>query len=196
MELTGRLQNPIDCSDLDAKPNFNIVIVYEDFETGKAARRTYDYLAQHLGQDCQFSNEMWKFDILDIPRLRDLAAKSAKSADIIIVSCHGSASLPDGVKTWIENWRDAELNTIAIVALFDSPDASSETKNIRDYLAQVARRCRIEFFAQPGHWPGRDQPPGTIQLFPPRDTAYEANFSPIVGLSYRNQTVSHWGINE
>jgi hypothetical protein len=197
MECRRRLQNQTGLSDLDSKPNFNVVIAYEDFETGKIARRTYDYLAQHLGGECQFTNEMWKFDILDIPRLRELAARDAKAADIIIISCHGVSPLSETVKEWIETWLDDDVRAIALVALFDSPDASPETKRIRDYLAQVATRGHIEFFAQPDHWPGREQPAGTIQFFPPRGAALDDRaLSQIIGLNPRNQTLSHWGINE
>src|SRR4051794_31457425 len=100
MLLSGRFQNALDSSELPSKSNFNVVIAYENLEAGKNARKTYDYLAQHLGQDCQFANEMWSFDVLSIPRLRELAARDAMQADIIIVACHGNGRLPEAVKSW------------------------------------------------------------------------------------------------
>ena len=40
----------------------NVVIAYEDLETGKRAMKTYDYMVGQLGEQCLFANQMWKFD--------------------------------------------------------------------------------------------------------------------------------------
>jgi len=58
-----------------------VVIAYEDFETGKQAKRTFDFLAEQLKDECQFTNQMWKFDVLNIPKLREMAAKDAAGAE-------------------------------------------------------------------------------------------------------------------
>ena len=198
MQRTGRFQHPLGSSDLDIKPSFNVVIVYEDFETGKHARKTYDYLTHHLGGDCQFSNEMWKFDVLAIPRLREQAVRDVRMADIIIVSCHGGSPLPPEVRSWIDLWLSEEVNSIALVALFDSPlDASPETQKVRAYLADVAKRGNMEFFAQPDRWPGPTQTAGAVQLFPALVPTAEANtFSALPGFRQGIETFPHWGINE
>jgi len=139
--------------DLEFNPVFNVVIVYEDFESGKQARKTYDYLVENLGTDCQFENQMWKFDVLRIPKLREMAARDAAAADIIIISGHGGSELPADVRHWIEAWQNQSLRAIALVALFDRPH--EETGAIRAYLADAARRCNMAFFAQPDDWPGK-----------------------------------------
>ena len=51
---------------MEINPTFNVVMAYEDFDTGKRAMRTYDYLVQHLGDECLFKNQMWKFDVLAV----------------------------------------------------------------------------------------------------------------------------------
>src|SRR5207237_823647 len=113
----------------------------------KQAKSTYDFLAENLGGECQFNNQMWKFDVLGIPKLREMAAKDAAAADIIIISCHGISELPSTVKSWIELWLSEKINAIALVALFDSAhDPFSQIPGIRDYLSGVARRAQIEFF--------------------------------------------------
>jgi len=45
-------------------PIFNVVIAYEDFETGKTCEGTYDFLVNNLRHECRFENQMWKFDVL------------------------------------------------------------------------------------------------------------------------------------
>src|SRR5947209_17488715 len=113
--------HPFPPRNVDETPDFNVVIAYEDFESGKQAKATYDFLVENLGTNCRFSSQMWKFDVLGIPKLREMAAKDAAGADIVIVSCHGSNDLPVEVKAWIELWMADQSNTIALVALFDSP---------------------------------------------------------------------------
>jgi hypothetical protein len=146
---------PLSGSDLEADPTFNVLIAYEDFETGKLARKTYDFLAGNLGRGCQFSNQMWKFDVLNIPKLREMAARDAVLADIVIISSHGGDELPGPVRAWMESWLAQKGNPTALVALFGCPSQESpKTRPIRTYLADAARRGGIDFFAPPDDWAG------------------------------------------
>lgn len=157
---------PIHVSEPEGNPPvFNVVIAYEDFETGKQAKKVYDFLVENMGEPCEFANQMWKFDVLRIPKLREMAVRDGAAADIILLSCHGS-DLPAPVKQWIEGWLAAESRPLAIVALFAGP-ATSEREQTREYLAEVARRGDMEFFAQPGGEPHRGQIPESLPaLFP------------------------------
>ena len=53
-------------SDRDLNSALNVVIAYEDLETGKRAMKTYEYMVQQLGEQCLFANQMWKFDVLAV----------------------------------------------------------------------------------------------------------------------------------
>jgi hypothetical protein len=155
---------PIGAADLDTNPPFNVVIAYEDFETGKHAKKTYDFLVENLGRDCQFSNQMWKFDVLSVPKLREIAASDAAGGDIVVISCHGD-DLPEHVKRWIEMWLAESGKPLALVALFDRPrEEAGKTRTVRDYLAEVAIRGNLEFFAQPDEWPGKKNPSDGLTL--------------------------------
>src|SRR5262245_57788797 len=90
---------PLKSAERESAPTFNVVIAYEDFETGKNAKKTYDFLVEHLGHECEFSNQMWKFDVLALPKLKEMAARDAADADIIIISAHGTSELPPEVKS-------------------------------------------------------------------------------------------------
>src|SRR5437899_9600969 len=95
------LSPPLSSSDLEVNPTFNVLIAYEDFETGKHAKRTYDFLVENIGGDWNFSNQMWKFDVLLLPKLREIALDDAARADIIIIS-YLSSDLPDHIKSCVE----------------------------------------------------------------------------------------------
>ncbi len=135
-------------------PSFNVLTAYEDFEMGKQAKRTYEFLQQHLGHDCRFTHTMWKFDILALPKLWEIAVKDATLADIMIVSCRGN-TLPGYMESWIEAWLTGEHRALALVALFEEHNEEQfGARELREYLASAAERGRLEFFTQPGDWDG------------------------------------------
>jgi hypothetical protein len=174
-------------SDKEVNSALNVVIAYEDLETGKRAIKTYEYMVEQLGDQCLFSNQMWKFDVLMVPKLKDIAAKDAAAADIIIVSAHEGKPLPNEVKAWMETWLSYKSQASALVGLFGN---ESVNRPVRDYLAEVARRAKIEFFCQPGILPG------TTRTTPTR--AWERDDKSYAFLSRATEmpAVSHWGINE
>ncbi|HLX70077.1 MAG TPA: hypothetical protein VKV04_10670 [Verrucomicrobiae bacterium] len=169
-------------SDTEGSNALNVVIAYEDLETGKRAMKTYDYLVEHLGDQCLFTNQMWKFDVLAVPKLRDIAAKDAVAADIIIVAAHEGNELPAEVKAWIQQWLSFNTRASALVGLFG---AESVDTPVRDYLASIAKRAKIEFFCQPGLWPGKSN-------------KHESNptLAVLASVMQEDHEVLHWGINE
>ena len=177
-------------SDRDINSALNVVIAYEDLETGKRAMKTYEYMVQQLGDQCLFANQMWKFDVLAVPKLKEFAAKDAAAAEIIIIAAHEGRELPVEVKSWIEMWLGYKTEAGALVGLFDG---ESENTPARNYLAEVARRAKIEFFCQPGIWPGAPHTRSASTLARPR------NDKTLAFLATATQEVpsfSHWGINE
>lgn len=174
--------------------NFNVVIAYEDFEAGKHAKKTYDFLVEHLGRECHLSNQMWKFDVLRLPKLLAMAAKDASEADIILVSSHGGSDLPVEVQHWLEAWLREPGQALALVALFDRP--REHTLPIRSYLAGIARRAHTAFFAQPDDWPqpGDGGPLPSLQRHghPKQDTLH-AN---LAGMVQRGPHSHRWEASE
>jgi hypothetical protein len=177
-------------SDREANPALNVVIAYEDLETGKRAMKTYEYMVQQLGDQCLFADQMWKFDVLAVPKLKEIAAKDAAAAEIIIVSAHEGNELPAQVKAWIEMWTAYKTEASALVALFDG---ETETNPIRTYLAEVARRAGIEFFCQPGIWPSASGTRSTNTL---PQSGNEKTFAFLANATQDVPHFSHWGINE
>jgi hypothetical protein len=177
-------------SDPDADPTFNVLIAYDNFEAGKQAKKTYDFLVEHLGGECEFANQMWKFDVLGIPKLRELAARDAMAADIIIISCHGTGELSDEFKIWAELWLQYKCDAIALVALLDCPfGLTSEARDTRNYLADVARRAQMEFFCEADSETYR-----TIE--DARRLSKLDAVSTLASAVMRDAAGSRWGLNE
>ena len=187
------------------RPTFNVVIVYEDFAAGKHAKETYDYLVQQLGRDFDFNNQMWKFDVLGNSKMKEMAVKDAVVADLVVLSSHGVGELPDEVKSWIEQWTAQPGNAMVLVALMDRPeDEASEPSSIRAYLQGVARKSKLDFFAQPNDWPDRDDDFSNQQISEraQRTSTIMADFihhhhiNPAHQIPPQHLVASRWGINE
>lgn len=175
---------PSGYAEAESNPTFNILIAYQDLETGKHAKMTYDYLQENLGRECTLTNQMWKFDVMNIPKLREIAIKDATQADIIIISSHGE-EFPEPVTKWIESWLMQGTSALALVALFDKVEESNNSPlATRSYLAEVAKRGGMEFFAQPDQWPGRSR------------AVTAKTLSTLAGAVHRDVAIPHWGINE
>lgn len=137
-------------------------MVYEDVETGKRAKETYDFLVSHLGCGCEFVSQMWKFNVLGIPKLEELAIEDAVAADLVIISSHGGNALPPQVLDWMERWMAVGThNTMALVALFDC--GHEEAVGVKEQLQDAAKRGGIKFFSQAGN--GSAQQPAHGRFF-------------------------------
>ena len=177
------------------RPTLNVVIVYEDFAAGKHAQETYDFLVNQLGQDFDFNNQMWKFDVLENAKMRELAVRDTAASDLVLVSTHGSGELPDGTKCWLNQWAESKGSAKALVALVDRPvNLFGETSAIRSFLQVVARRAGVDFFGQPDDLPEREDDFSTEQI---HDRAERTS---LILTDFIHQTATaddtHWGINE
>ena len=178
------------------KRTFSAVVAYEDSETARHARNVCDYLLEQLGTDCRFVGHMWGFDMLGNPECRELAAKAVASADLVIVSSHGIGDLPGNVKAWIELWLRDKGDLGALVALFDRPQTHAEQYwPIRDYLAGVAERGQLSFFAEPDTWPGKGPHQIPLPLEPFSDDGGPL-FLPLQAVASLSSDAQHWGLNE
>ena len=185
---------PFGSSELEVNPTLNVVMAYEDFDTGKHAKKTYDFLVENLGHECHFNHQMWKFDVLGISKLREMAAKDAAMADIIIISCRGT-ELPAEVKAWIELWLQDHSHPIALVALFDRrSDDLDQARASLEYLQAVAKRGQMEFFVQPDPSAGRNQL--SEHNASDRGFASDRTLSALAGVMQRDAGSPRWGINE
>jgi hypothetical protein len=147
--------------DLDDKSKFKVVVIYEDGPTGRRAKHFYDTLVQELEDECAFSLQLWNFQVLAIPELRESAIESAAQADFVILSLHGKAGLPVHIRKWIETWSKLIIGKgPALIALIDKSTTRGGTKDLAlAYLKRVAKRTEVDFFGHTflkpaGNWKG------------------------------------------
>ena len=124
------------------------MIIYEDFLTRRRAKLFYDKLIHELRNECVFSLQLWSFQVLAIPQIRESAADSITQADFVILSLHGKTRLPASVRQWIETWsRQIFDRGSALIALVDKSMARDDQNALTlAYLRGVAQTNRVAFF--------------------------------------------------
>ena len=188
-EQTPNEQNP------EITRTLNIITFFEDVATGKRGKQVYDYLASHLGQEFEFNHQVWKLDVLSTPSLRDLAAKDAADADIVIVSVRGDREFSPEIKSWLDVWIGQHGTPLALVALFHPEFKDSDTaQSLRHYLQQISTIGKMDFFSEPEQQLGN----GAIDLGIERRFDFDDAFHETILTEEKpNDTFfPRWGIND
>lgn len=127
---------------------FNVVIMYEDFGTGRRAKKGLDYVAEELGNDLEFRHSMWRLDILQEQKLNAMAAPALAEADLLLISLRVDRQLPAKIRAMIdERLAQTANHECALVALFESTPSVIRS-SVYACLANLARQHRLDFFEQ------------------------------------------------
>lgn len=136
------------CGNQSPHTPFNVLTMYEDFGTGKRAKKGLDYVAEQLGNDFEFRHSMWRLDILQDPKLNILAAPALAEADLVIISLRGEGQIPAKIRTLIDTRLSEKTNrACALVALFEAA-ASATRSSVYACLADLAGQHGLDFFEQ------------------------------------------------
>ena len=140
-----------------AARNFNLTIVYESIEAGKRAKLFSDRFMAETALGCTCELNLWNFGVLGIPEVRNTAASTAATADLVVLSMGGTVPLPAQAVEWIEMWTWLiDRQRPAVVALFADPHRQSAV--IRAYLRRSTVSKKLDFFPIS---PRADFPPRT-----------------------------------
>jgi hypothetical protein len=127
---------------------FNVVILHEDFSTGKRAQKGLDYVAEELGNDMEFRHSMWRLDVLQEPAASVMAAPALAEADLLIISLRSDSRLPAKIRALIdERLAQTANHDCALLALFEGV-APPTRSSVYAYLAKLARLHSLDLFEQ------------------------------------------------
>jgi hypothetical protein len=140
-----------------------VFIIYEDFGTGKRAKRAVEYVARESRDQFDISQSMWRLDILQNPELNFLAAPALAEADLLVISLRGDGQIPAAVRMQVDAWMAGRARLVcALVALFEAK-ASAPRSSVYACLTNLARRHGLDSFEQTVN-EGQDQEEATLKL--------------------------------
>jgi hypothetical protein len=139
---------PITFGERSPSSQFNVVIIYEDFTTGRRAEKGCDLLAGEFGEECEFKHSLWRSDLLDDPQLKTCIVGKVTKADLVIISVH--SGLCPGMSAVVNAWAaEKEHRDSVLMVVFDQAEAFSSLKNLAfARLSMLARRCGLDLFEQ------------------------------------------------
>ncbi len=82
-------------ADRSPPSKFNVVVMYEDVETRRQARKGLDYVVEEFGSDFDYRHSMWQINDLEHPKLSGRAASFFAESDLLIISLHGRSGCFD-----------------------------------------------------------------------------------------------------
>jgi hypothetical protein len=187
-----RRLNAVTAVHAEARPLFQVLVVYEDFAAGRRANDTCSFLLAQLGGEFELRSELWKFEVLRDPEHADMAAAEALEADAIIVATHGTKPLPAEVTSWIDRWLPLrEGRTGALIALLGGgPNPQQVLPPAYGYLEKVAKAANMDFLPHVLAFTDEDVPSFDIPL------PSEVSPARWDELMQRPGPERHWGINE
>ena len=147
-KLPLALDSMNDTPDADAA-TLNVVIAYDDVPAGQRAMHTLADLGRDFADEVDLGPQLWRFEYLEDPDWRALAAKDAIKADIIIISTTGEGELPAAVESWLAACLTQKHGTsAAVVALLGTVDNMDEPDSPRfQFLQRAAIEAGLDFFA-------------------------------------------------
>ena len=116
--VAGSPENPY------VEPSLKVLIVYNDAAVGRRAMGVLLKLAAHSAEPVRVAPTLYRFELLDDPHWRELAAADAADSDMIILSTSVADELPETVNAWAKASlaRRGGAST-AMLTLFGSQEA-------------------------------------------------------------------------
>src|SRR5690349_25122186 len=99
-ETDPQTANPEEILRLD------VFLIHDDLRAGLRGKQALDRVAGRLGLKAEFNFHLWKFDLLNEPKLRDFAVTDARDAHIVVLAVHETSELPSPVRLWLQQWME------------------------------------------------------------------------------------------
>src|ERR1051326_4688259 len=88
---------------LEVRPEFNVVLAYDEIAGGMRAKELFDDLVRRHGDLFKFICQLWNFAVMREPELFEAAVRDASRAEMIVIATQNN-QFPNQVRQWIERW--------------------------------------------------------------------------------------------
>src|SRR5688500_14914197 len=88
-----------------ARAQLNVFLAYADVAHARLGRKYCERLSADLTPVVgEVTVTEWKFEMLTVPSMSEMAAVEAEAACMVIIAASGGEGLPPIVKMWLERW--------------------------------------------------------------------------------------------
>lgn len=125
------------------------MIVHEDEATCQRAKAALNEWSRRFDPTgTGIKTKLWKLDSLAQPLMNELAIVEAVTADVLVLSLHGTRELPEAVHDWLGGWLERKEERPYSLGIILDPHVLSQGKNhpVVAYLEQVAAIGAAEVF--------------------------------------------------
>jgi hypothetical protein len=132
----------------EGPPSLQVLLLYEDASTALSSKQLIDQIVEHLNMVVNFRLSLCRFDVLNLPVLRQAKVEEVLDSDIVVLSAHGDDDLPLFVRAWLETWLDRNPGQPRAVAMCLDGQTRDTTaaKQIQCFLQTFASHAGIEVF--------------------------------------------------
>jgi hypothetical protein len=111
----------------DAQPKLSqditLLLAYRDGGHRLLGRSYFERISELENAQGPWGITEWKFEMLVVPSLRDLAIKDAVESPLVVIAARGGEELSPGLRLWLKEWATQRLFPGMLVVLLSSnPD--------------------------------------------------------------------------
>src|SRR5678816_3273188 len=118
----------IGAMELEARPEFNVVLAYDEIAGAMRAKECFDDLVRAHGELFKFKCQLWNFEVMREPELFEAAVQDASRAEMIVIATRRSEAISGDARRWIERWllsKDACPDAMLVLLSGKAVDAGS-----------------------------------------------------------------------
>jgi hypothetical protein len=131
---------------VETKHTFDVVVIYDDRSAAKRAMKFFSELVRQFGDEFEFHCESWRFEWLDLPKVRAAAILESSVADLLIVSAQCDADLPGPVKDWLNRCvAEKTPGSAGLVAMLESHRSWNDIQSRTRQFLQRGQSGRLGF---------------------------------------------------
>jgi len=171
---------------LEARPEFTVVLAYDEITGGLRAKECFDDLTRLHGELFKFKCLLWNFELMRKP---ELAAHYAAKAEMMVIATRRSEAISAETKRWIENWLRSKASGPGAILVLLIGKGAAVGSGPGTCLRKMAERWGVRFLCKEVSWPTQV----AVQFVSPM--RHEARSRPAFVAS-AGAGQPRWGLNE
>ena len=177
-----------------SQSSINVLIAYNEVSEGRRGMDLFCALRHDVPTKLDLRCDLWRFDLIGLPGVREAAVLAARHAQMIVVATNADVDVPAAVKDWLDqSFTGRAPGSAAMVALLHSRSAGGLALSpSRASLELMAYRRKFQFFVAAAREGKADTTLGVKRV---RERAVRTS-AVLEEILHRPPRPPRWGINE